>query len=170
MFNSNDRTEVEIGFRLGGYDEYSKGVAWFSDFEIEEGTVDEDNNWHMACFVIENIDIDVDGENINLSMSKRDKDTIVTNMARLQTTLADLSENKMSMTYDIINITEPLTTISYDEENGYYVDPDDAYALIDEYVQANEYDYIYVVVRLGDLYQSSDTLVNDWIGLRSYGV
>ena len=65
---------------------------------------------------------------------------------------------------------EPLTTISYDEENEYYVNPDDAKALIDSYVTENEYDYIYVALRLGDLNKSSEVLVHDWIGLRSDGI
>ena len=43
------------------------------------------------------------------------------------------------------------------------------YPLINEYIEENEYDYIYVVVRLGDL-AVSDELVSDWIGLRSNGV
>ena len=170
MFNSNNRLEVEIGFRLGGYEEYSKGIAWFSDFKIEEGNIDKDKNWNMACFIIENIDLNINGKNIKLSMSDRDINTIENNMARLQESIKDISGNKMSITYDIIEIEKPLTTISYDEENEYYIDPDDAYELIDNYVRKNEYDYIYVAVRLGDLNKSSDVLVHDWIGLRSNGI
>lgn len=169
MFNSNNRTSVELGFRLGGYDECSKGTAWFSDFSIEEGAVDTDTNWNMACFFIENLDVDVNGENINISMSSQDMSTMRSNMERLKNTIGNLSGNKMSITYDIINIEEPLTTISYDEENKYYAGPKDVYPLINEYIEENEYDYIYVVVRLGDL-AVSDELVSDWIGLRSNGV
>lgn len=170
MFNSNNRSEIEIGFRLGGYEEYSKGIAWFSDFKIEEGKLDTDNNWKMACFIIENIDLNVNNKNIRLSMTNDDIYTIESNMNRLQSSLRELSANKMDMTYEIIRIEEPLTTISYDPENEYYVDPDDAKPLIDKYITQNEYDYIYVAVRLGDLNQSSDVLVHDWIGLRSNGI
>lgn len=170
MFNSNNRSEIEIGFRLGGYEEYSKGIAWFSDFKIEEGKPDTDNNWKMACFIIENIDLNVNNKNIKLSMTNDDIYTIESNMNRLQSSLKELSANKMDMTYEIIRIEDPLTTISYDPENEYYVDPDDAKPLIDKYITQNEYDYIYVAVRLGDLNQSSDILVHDWIGLRSYGI
>ena len=170
MFNSNNRSEIEIGFRLGGYEEYSKGIAWFSDFKIEEGKPDTDNNWKMACFIIENIDLNVNNKNIKLSMTNDDIYTIESNMNRLQSSLKELSANKMDMTYEIIRIEDPLTTISYDPENEYYVDPDDATPLIDKYITQNEYDYIYVAVRLGDLNQSSDILVHDWIGLRSYGI
>ena len=41
IFNSKDREEVEIGFRLGGYLGQCTGVAWFSDFTFEEGTLSQ---------------------------------------------------------------------------------------------------------------------------------
>lgn len=174
MFNSNNRTNVEIGFRLGGYEEYCKGTAWFSDFKIEQGTIDTNKNWNMACFIIENIDVKVKNENISknvrLSMSYDDIKTIRSNMKRLQDTIGDLSGNNMSITYDIIEINEPLTTISYDKENEYYVGPNDANPLIKDFIDIKEYDYIYVAVRLGDLNKSHEVLVHDWIGLRSYEV
>ena len=169
MFNSNNRTSVELGFRLGGYDECCKGKAWFSDFSIEEGSIDTDTNWHMACFFIENLDVDVDGENIKLNLSDDDMSTMKSNLERLKNTIGSLSGNQMSITYDVINIKEPLTTISHDEENKYYVGAKDVYPLINNYIEENEYDYIYVVVRLGDL-QISDELTSDWIGLRVYGI
>ena len=170
MFNSNNRTELEIGFRLGGYEEYCKGKAWFSDFKMEKGSIDKDKNWHMACFIIEELNVKAYGKNINLSISDRDENIIESNMSRLQDSIKEISGNKMSITYDIINIEKPLKIISYDAENEYYVAPDDIQKLIDSYVDKEEYDYIYVAVRLGDLNKSKDVLVHDWIGLRSNGV
>lgn len=170
MFNSNNRTELEIGFRLGGYEEYCKGKAWFSDFKMEKGSIDKDKNWHMACFIIEELNVKAYGKNINLSISDRDENIIESNMSRLQDSIKEISGNKMSITYDIINIEKPLKIISYDAENEYYVAPDDVQKLIDSYVDKEEYDYIYVAVRLGDLNKSKDVLVHDWIGLRSNGV
>ena len=174
MFNSNNRTSVEIGFRLGGYDEYSKGTAWFSDFKIEEGRVDSDTEWNMACFIIENIDanVNVNGNyrDINLNMSYDDIKTVKDNMKRLQNSIKELSGDKMSITYEVIEITEPLTTISYDEENEYYIGPNDVKPLIENYIKRNEYDYIYVAIRLGDLSKSNEVLVHDWIGLRINGI
>ena len=76
----------------------------------------------------------------------------------------------MTITYDIIQISEPLTSISYDEENEYYVDPNDINELISDYIDDTEYDYIYAAVRLGDLNKSENVLVHDWIGLRFYGI
>lgn len=171
MFNSNSRTSVEIGFRLGGYDEKSKGTAWFSDFKIEEGAIDTDKNWNMACFIIKNMDVSISrNSRVKLTMSQNDIETIKENMQRLKNSIPEISGNKMSITYDVIEIDETLTNISYDEENEYYVSPNDVYELINKYVKKNEYDYIYVAVRMGDLNNGDKVLVHDWIGLRSNGI
>lgn len=42
IFNSKNREEVNLGFRLGGYLGEAKGEAWFSNFSIEEGSSSED--------------------------------------------------------------------------------------------------------------------------------
>ena len=104
---------------------------------------------------------------MNLKVSSEDIATIRRNLSRLEDSIVEISGNQMSMTCDFIEIKEPLTTLSYDEENKYYAGPKDVYPLIDKYIMAEEYDYIYVAVRLGDLSKSSETLVNDWIGLGS---
>ena len=85
MFNSNNRTSVELGFRLGGYEEYCKGTAWFSNFKIEKGNMDYDNNWNIACFIIDNINTtltegDKAGTNVNLEVSYEDISTIKRNL------------------------------------------------------------------------------------------
>lgn len=124
----------------------------------------------MACFIIKNIDIDVNNKNIKLEMSEDDINTIYENMKRLKKEINDLSRNNMSISYDVIEIDKPLKSISYDKENEYYVGPIDAKELIDNYLKKDEYDYIYVAVRLGDLNKSSEVLVHDWIGLRFNGI
>ena len=43
MFNSKNETEVDIGFRLGGYATLSKGTAWFSNFKVEAGVASSSN-------------------------------------------------------------------------------------------------------------------------------
>ena len=169
MFNSKNRTAVDIGFRLGGYKEKSRGTAWFSDFKIEEGTLDTSKTWNVACFMIKTVDIDanVNGAKTHIKLSMTDDDimTIRSNMQRVSNTIKTMTVNKMNMTYDIIDIETPLTTISYDEENEYYIDPGDAKALIKDYVDKKEYDYIYVVTRLGNLNISENVIVHEWIGL-----
>ena len=42
IFNSKNRDMVDIVFRLGGTEGYAKGEAWFFDFKIEEGQVEEE--------------------------------------------------------------------------------------------------------------------------------
>ena len=168
MFNSNSRTEVEIGFRLGGYDEYSKGTVWFSDFSIEQGSLDSNNNWNIGCFVIDNINTTLDdGRKVELTASYDDLQTVENNMERLQSTIEVLSNGKMTVTYDIIEIKDALRSLSYDEENNYYASPTDVEPLIDKYIKNEEYDYIYVFLRLGDLHKDNN---QDWIGLRFYGI
>ena len=168
MFNSNSRTEVEIGFRLGGYDEYSKGTVWFSDFSIEQGSLDSNNNWNIGCFVIDNINTTLDnGRKVELTASYDDLQTVKSNMERLQSTMEVLSNGKMTVTYDIIEIKDALRSLSYDEENNYYASPTDVEPLIDTYIKNEEYDYIYVFLRLGDLHKDNN---QDWIGLRFYGI
>lgn len=177
MFNSKNRDSIELGFRLGGYNEMSIGEAWFTDFKIEEGILDSDNNWNVACFIIKNLNITANVNNqekkFNLKVSTGDMDDVENNLRRAQDTFRNLSQNKMTMTYDTYVIDTPLTKISYDPENEYYIDPGDVKDLIDPYLKKKEYDYIYVVARFGDLNQGNDVLVHDWIGLGSmdyYGI
>lgn len=174
MFNSNNRTNVELGFRLGGYDEYSKGTVWFSDFKLEQGAIDVDKNWNMACFIIKNINANIEQggkkNNVNLQMTNNDIATIKNNLQRLQDTIIDISGNNMTITYDVIEIKEPLTSLTYDEENEYFASANDVNHLIRDYVEKEEYDYIYVAVRLGDLNKSEEVLVHNWLGLRFNGI
>lgn len=169
LFNSKNRTSIDIAFRLGGYDDKCKGTAWFSEFTIEEGKADEDNIWNFVCFVIENTDVTVNingkDTNVKLSMTQEDKETMRQNMARFQKSCEELSGQNMKVNYDYIELKTPLTSLSYDEENGYYVAPKDVYLLLQKYLDEKEYDHIFVAVRLGDVLHQTDIQVNDWIGL-----
>ena len=71
----------------------------------------------------------------------------------------------MTVSYEIIEIEEPLTSLSYDDENYYYVAPKDVKDLIDDYVKQNEYDHIFIGLRMGD--KENGIPVNEWIGLGS---
>ena len=59
LVDSKDSDTLDISFRLGGYEGYSKGKVWFSDIHVEKGVKDTTNNWHVVCFLIDNIDVDV---------------------------------------------------------------------------------------------------------------
>lgn len=174
MFNSKNRTKVNIGFRLGGYEDNCIGTAWFSDFTIESGVKNEDSNWKFACFVLKNLDVNIkeDGKDnkVTLSMSKEDISNISEDLKRFETSCSELSGNKMTLSYDLIEIEKPLSSLSYDDENGYYVAPKDVYDLTYEYIQKEEYDHIFVIIRLGDMLHKHEIEVKDWIGLRRNGI
>lgn len=169
IFNSRNNETVDIGFRLGGNGENCKGTAWFSDFKLEKGTSSEseDTNWNMVCFIFKNVDVKLtqDGveEELKFSMTGQDVETMKDNMLRLKNSVNTLSDGKMSIDYKIIEIDEPIKSVSYDKEHGYYVDPVDVKDIINPYIEQNEYDHIFIAVRLGDM--TKEIPVYDWIGL-----
>ena len=168
-FDSKDRTEVNIGFRLGGYDNMSTGTAWFTDITCESGIADKSNTWDFVCFIFKNVDVSLQengsSSQYRLSMSQNDISLAKENMQRFQKTCEELSKYKMQINYDIIEIDTPITSISYDEKNAYYINPTDVENLIENYMKQKEYDHIFAVVRLGDLAKNIEIPVNDWIGL-----
>lgn len=169
IFDSKNRNEIEIGFRLGGNASNCKGTAWFSDFKLEIGKKDNSSNWNIACFIMENVDVNIDNQNIKLSMSKSDINSMKDNMERFKKSANILSGNKMTVDYDIFEIIEPVKTVTYSDEFAYYLSPEDVEELIGEYLKKEEYDYIFVAVRLGDTFENVEIQVNDWIGLRRDG-
>ena len=168
-FDSKDRTEVNIGFRLGGYDNMSTGTAWFTDITCESGIADKSNTWDFVCFIFKNVDVSLQengsSSQYRLSMSQNDISLAKENMQRFQKSCEELSKYKMQINYDIIEIDTPITSISYDEKNAYYINPTDVENLIENYMKQKEYDHIFAVVRLGDLAKNIEIPVNDWIGL-----
>ena len=170
IFNSKNREEVDIGFRLGGYLGNCTGTAWFSDFTLEEGTLNESKNWEFACFIFENTDVIVNEKEIKLSMTDTDVSDIRDTINRFESTVTDLSNGKMTGNCDIYKIQEPINKLTYDEEFGYYVAPEDIEKSIKNVVQQNDYDHIFVIIRLGNEEFQNDIKINDWIGLRSNGL
>ena len=75
----------------------------------------------------------------------------------------------MEVDYDIYEIEEPLKSVTYSEEYEYYVDPTDVKTMLEQYIKQEEYDHIFVIVRLGDNQKNIEVPVNDWIGLRRNG-
>ena len=170
IFNSKDREEVEIGFRLGGYLGECTGTAWFSDFTFEEGTLSQNNNWKFACFIFENTDVTINGKNVKLSMTDTDVSDIRDTMRRFRSTIREISNSKIIADYDTYIVREPINKLSYDQEFGYYVAAEDIENSIKDIVKENEYDHIFVVIRLGDEEHKEDIQINDWIGLRFNGL
>ena len=148
IFNSEDRDTVNLGFRLGGNAGQAKGTAWFSDFTLEEGIAENDNNWKFACFILESTDVNLNGKNINLKVTDADIKDIETTISRFSNVCGTMSKGKMKAKCDVYKITEPLTQLSYDDEFGYYVAPENVETQIKNVVANGEYDHIFVVMKL----------------------
>lgn len=173
IFNSKNREEVDIGFRLGGYLGGCTGTAWFSDFTIEEGVLSKSDDWKFACFIFESTDVVVNGKEIKISTTESDIIDIQDTITRFENTVSQLSENKMTGECDTYIVKDPIKTLSYDKEFGYFVAPEDIENTIKKVVEENEYDHIFAIIRLGDDEHRNDIEVNDWIGLGSmdyYGI
>lgn len=169
IFNSKNRTSINLGFRLGGYDDNCTGTVWFSDFTIEQGAQSDDTNWDFVCLVFQNTNVEIDKNGtptrIKLNMSLEEIGQMRQNMARFKTSCEELSNNQMQVSYDFITIAEPITTLSYDTENGYYVAPENVKDVIQKYLNKKHYDHIFVCIKLGDNEHKDDIPVYDWIGL-----
>ena len=165
MVDSENNETLRIAFRLGGYSGYSKGKVWFSDFQVEEGKKDSSTTWNVVCFLIDNISVDLKEGHFAFSLTDDDKRLLEDNLNRFAKTIKTFSDGRITVNAQLVEITEPLTTLSYDEENHYYAAPSDLKPLIDSYVQSNEYDHIFIGLRMGNTLKKID--VNQWIGLGS---
>lgn len=171
MFNSKNRTTVKIGFRLGSNYDNAKGTAWFSDFKLEKGDnliEKEDNDWNMAFFIFKNTDVVDESKDIDvqLTMDEFDLKNTKNNIERFKNSCESLSNGKIKITYDLYEIDEPISSVSYSEEYGYYVNTTDVKEFIEAHIQKEEYDYICTLVRLGDANKGIEIPTHDWIGLR----
>lgn len=167
LFNSNSRTTIKLGCRLGGNSGTAQGTAWFSDFKLEKGLNSSDTTWNVACFVFKNTDVEVNGERMTFTVSSSEISAIKSDMKNFQNSCKRMTKNKLSINYEIYYIEDPLTTISYSEEHGYYFAPYDVNKMIENTVLTNNYDYIFTVVKMGN--NEKEIPVENWVGLRKYG-
>lgn len=169
IFNSKNREAVQIGFRLGGNKASAKGTVWFSDFILEEGYKEESNEWKVGCFIFRNLEVNVETETgieyVKETVSDLEINNIKNSIERFKYSCQQLSNNQMKVDYDIYEITEPISSISYSEEFKYYVDPVDVKDQVKPYLTDKEYDHIFIVVRLGELNKGLDESAEQWIGL-----
>ena len=173
VFNSKNRDTVDIAFRLGGTAGNAKGEVWFSDFKIEEGKSDENSDWKFACFIFDNTNVNIDNKQINIQVTSNDITDIKNTITRFERSCNELSQGRMTADCDIYEVQEPITSLSYDDEFGYYVAPEDIENQIKDVINQNSYDHIFVVVRLGNEEYEDDIEIKDWIGLGSmdyYGI
>lgn len=149
----------------------ANGTAWFSDFTIESGMTDSANTWNFLCVMFDyvNLEIEQNGttKKVELKLTTTDKDDVNTCMRRFQTSLEELSLGKIKVEYDVVETTTPITKMSYDEENGYYVSGYNVKEVIDQYIAQGKYDHIFIAFRTGDINQKGAIPINDWIGLGS---
>ncbi len=171
IFNSKNRKEVQIGFRLGGNYDDSKGTAWFSDISIEVGSVDTSNTWNVLCLIFDetNVNLKINGENKNfdLTLSEADITDMKLCINRFKTSMEEMSKGKMKVNYNVQEVQTPITSMSYDKENGYFVSPYDVKEVIEKYIETGKYDHIFIAFRTGDINAKNEIPVNDWIGLGS---
>ena len=133
---------------MGGYLGDVKGEAWFSNFTIEEGIATNDNNWKFACFIFEQTDVNLNGNQINLQVTSTDVRDIENMIKSFESTCEIISQSKMKAKCDTYHINTPLAKLSYDDEFGYYVAPEDVEEQIKDTISNNDYDHIFVIVRL----------------------
>ncbi len=148
IFNSKNRDNINIGFRLGGNLGLAKGKAWFSDFKLEEGTTNSNNEWKFACFILKTTDVNLNGKEIKLQINNSDENDIKNTINRFETSCYTLSKNKMKAKCDIYEINTPLKELSYDNQFGYYVAPENVEAQIKDTITNSDYDHIFVIVKL----------------------
>lgn len=170
IFNSKKREKIEIAFRVGGNENECTGTAWFTDFKLEKGTKHTDTQWKVGCFILKNIDVNIDGQQMKFETNKQDIKNVYNNMERYKNTAEGLSDNQMSVEYEIYEIDSPITTISYENEHGYYIAPKDTKDYIYEIAKEKEFDHIFVVARMEDEAGTmSIPIEGNWVGLRSNG-
>lgn len=94
-FNSKDRTSIDIAFRLGAYDDNSKGTVWFSDFTLEKGRKNTNKNWNFICLIMKNLDVDIDKNGsmtrTQMTLTPSEIALIENNMKRFQTSMKEMS-------------------------------------------------------------------------------
>ncbi len=166
-FNSKNNDTVEIGFELGGNWCKAKGSAWFDEITIEQGARKENNKeWKFACFIFTNTNVNLDnGGKVNERVSSNEYSFISNIINKFDKSLPSLCKNKISPKCDIIKIEEPITTLSFDESNGYFVGEKDVYKQISKYIIDNDYSHIFVCFKFPDENKIGYSNVNDWIGL-----
>ena len=74
----------------------------------------------------------------------------------------------MTVTYKVVVVDEPITSISYTDEYGYYVAATDVKDILERYISngSEEYDHIFVAYKLGEDLHEERIRTGDWIGLR----
>lgn len=162
-FDSKDREIVDICFRLGSYNSNTKGKVWFSDINVEKGEKEESNEWNVACVILKYLAVKIENEDYLGIMSDEDIESTKDNIDRFKKFIETETNEGMKINYDVIVVPNVINSISYDEENLYYIDPLDIKQYLETSLKEKEYDHIFAVVRMGT--DTKEIPVNSWIGL-----
>ena len=159
--NSENRTTIPIGFRLGGNLAETKGTAWFADIKVEKGMKIESTNWKVGCYIF-----NINTEQYQIVTTTNDRANTKMNMERFATSCKELSKGKMTVTYEIKEIDEPVTTLTNTKEFGDTISPQDVQNIIGDDVINSEYDYVFIIARM-ETPQGVNITQNDvdWLGL-----
>lgn len=136
--------------------------------------MEENNTWNFLCILFDYVDVTIEKDqtmqNIKLSLTETDKKDIKTCMKCFQSSMEEMSKGKIQVKYDIEESFVPITSLSFDEKNGYYVSGYNVREVLNPYLAQGKYDHIFLVFRTGDINQKGAIPVNDWIGLRFHGI
>lgn len=110
IFNSKNRETIDLGFRLGGATGEAKGKVWFSDFTLEEGINEQqDNHWKFACIIFRNTKVNIHEKPVNIQVQSTEISDIKNTINRFEKSCQELSQGKMKATCDIYEIQTPIT-------------------------------------------------------------
>ncbi len=163
-FNSYNNESVDIGFRLGENTGDCKGTVWICDMKIEQGAFSRRKKWNFATFIIDNTDITIGNEKIEQKMTSSQKNSVVRCMSNFKNTCESFSNGRMEVEYEIFDLDETLTSLSYDKNTGYAITQKDVYNIINDYLynQNKNFDHIFIVANIGDKISKEKI---DWLGL-----
>ena len=167
IFNSKDRDNVDIAFRLGTDMADAKGTVWFSDIKLEKGEVENTKIWNFGMFVFKNLDVVIDGKEYKEEMTEDDLELIRQDIDNFRSSIKSMSANKIDPKIDIIYVEEPITEVSLDKTNGYYIDMYDVYDLIFAHIDEYKFDHAYFIFKSDDLNKENENKTSevDWVGL-----
>lgn len=94
-FDSKNRESIDIAFSLGSNDDNAKGIVWFTDFKIEKGSRDENNNWNCVFFIMKNINVTAEKDgiktNAKASLTSEEISLLKENIDRFKYSMKELS-------------------------------------------------------------------------------
>lgn len=167
IFDSKDREKVEIAFRLGTDMCDSKGAVYYSNIVVEEGIPENKTNWNFGMFIFNEVKIALKDKAVYEIMNDEDRALLKQDIDNFKSSIEKMTRGKINANIITKYIDEPITNISIDEENGYYIDVYDVYELIKEELHSYDYDHIFFIFKSDDLNKDNPNKKSevDWVGL-----